>query len=70
MEDEKTINEKLASDHRRLSELEEITRRQDKELKLILRGQMAMIHHMIDDNNTTALRKTQKDIEDFLIEEA
>lgn len=70
VEDEKTIQEKLANDHRRLSELEEITKKQDKELKLMLRSQMAMIHHMIDGNNTTALRKSQQAIEDFLIEEA
>lgn len=67
VQDEKTIQEKLASDHKRLSELEETTKRQDDELKLILRSQVAMIHHMIDGNNTVALRETQHDIEDYLI---
>ena len=67
VEDEKTIQEKLANDHKRLSELEETTKRQDDELKLILRSQVAMIHHMIDGNNTVALRETQHDIEDYLI---
>ena len=51
----------------RLSALESTTRRQDDELTLILRSQMAMIHHMVDGNNTAALRQAQKDIEDFLI---
>lgn len=70
VESEKSIQEKLASDHKRLSELEDITKKQDKELKLLLRSQMAMIHHMIDGNNTTALQKSQHDIEEFLIGEA
>ena len=70
VESEKSIQEKLANDHRRLSELEEISKKQDKELKLLLRSQMAMIHHMIDGNNTIDLRKSQKAIEDFLVEEA
>ena len=67
VDDEKTIQEKLSSDHKRLSELEETTKRQDEELKLILRSQVAMIHHMIDGNNTTALKETQGDIEEYLI---
>lgn len=70
VQDEKTIQEKLASDHKRLSELEEASKKQDKELKLLLRSQIAMIHHMIDGNNTVDLRKSQKAIEDFLVEEA
>lgn len=70
VENEKSIQEKLANDHKRLSELEEISKKQDKELKLLLRSQIAMIHHMIDGNNTTALQKSQQEIENFLIEEA
>ena len=65
--DEKTIQQKLANDNERLKDLETITARQDDELKLILRSQMAMIHHMVDGNNTTALKNAQKDIEDYLI---
>lgn len=64
---EKSIQDKLKSDHERLTKLEETTAAQDEELKLILRGQMAMIHHMIDGNNTQALRDTQSDIEEYLI---
>lgn len=65
--DEKTIQDKLKSDSERLTELENTTRNQDEELKLILRGMMAMCHHMVDGNNTEALKQTQKDIEDYLI---
>ena len=64
---EKSVHEKLRSDHERLTKLEETTEKQDGELKLILRSQMAMIHHMIDGNNTNKLKEMQQDIEDFLI---
>ena len=64
---EKTITEKLRSDHERLSALETTTKKQDEELKLILRSQMAMIHHMVDGNNTVKLREAQDDIEEYLI---
>lgn len=65
--DEKTVQDKLKSDHERLSRLEDTTKRQDEELKLILRSQMAMIHHMIDGNGTNKLKEMQSDIEEFLI---
>lgn len=65
--DEKTIQEKLQSDHERLSRLEKTTQKQDEELKLILRSQMAMIHHMIDGNGSARLKEMQSDIEDYLI---
>ena len=64
---EKSVQEKLRSDHERLTKLEETTEKQDGELKLILRSQMAMIHHMIDGNNTNKLKEMQQDVEDFLI---
>ena len=64
---EKSVQEKLKNDHERLTKLEETTEKQDGELKLILRSQMAMIHHMIDGNNTNKLKEMQQDIEDFLI---
>ena len=64
---EKTVEEKLKSDHERLTKLEETTEKQDGELKLILRSQMAMIHHMVDGNNTAKLKELQQDIEDFLV---
>ena len=67
MADGKTIQEKLKSDHERLCKLEDTTRRQDEELRLMLRSQMAMIHHMIDGNGVEGLRDTQKEIENYLI---
>ena len=64
MTDERSIREKLQSDHERLSRLEKTTRKQDEELELI---QIAMIHHMIDGNGVDKLKKTQSDIEHYLI---
>lgn len=65
--DERTVQEKLQSDHERLTKLEETTRRQDEELKLILRSQMAIIHHMEDGNGINKLKETREDIEEYLI---
>ena len=71
VKDEKTIQDKLASDNQRLNKLEETAEKQDKELKLILRSQMAIIHHMVenmdDGEDSTGLKETQKDIETYLI---
>lgn len=67
MAEGKTVEEKLKSDHERLCKLEETTAKQDEELKLILRSQMDIIHHMVDGNGLTSLKQTQKDIEHFLI---
>ena len=65
--DEQTIRDQLQSDDERLTVLEATTKKQDQELKLILRGMMAMCHHMVDGNNSEALKETQKDIEEYLI---
>ena len=65
--DEQTIHDQLQSDDERLTVLEATTKKQDQELKLILRSQMAMIHHMVDGNNTVKLKEAQDDIEEYLI---
>lgn len=60
-------NERIRSDSERINDLEDITSKQEKELLLILRSQVAMLHHMVDGNNTAALKQSQKDIETFLL---
>ena len=65
--DEQTIHDQLQSDDERLTVLENTTKKQDQELKLLLRSQMAIIHHMVDGNNTVKLREAQNDIEEYLI---
>lgn len=65
--DEKTVQDRLNTDNERLSKLEDITQRQDEELRLILQSQMDIIHHMVDGNGVDQLRKTQRKIEKYLI---
>ena len=65
--DEQTIRDQLQSDDERLTVLETTTKKQDQELKLLLRSQMAIIHHMVDGNNTVKLKEAQDDIEEYLI---
>ena len=67
VKDEKSVQDKLEQDHKRLTALEETTARQDEELKLILRSQMAIIHHMEDGNDINKLKETREDIEEYLI---
>lgn len=67
VKDEKSVQDKLEQDHKRLTALEETTARQDEELKLILRSQMAIIHHMEDGNGINKLKETREDIEEYLI---
>lgn len=63
----KTLQDRLQSDHERLRKLEETTKHQDDELKLILRSQLAIIHHMEDGNGVDKLKETRGDIEEYLI---
>ena len=64
---ERTIRDKLQNDHERLSKLEASTERQEKELKLLLRSQLVMVHHSIDGNSVDNLREMLKQIEEYLI---
>ncbi|MBQ9252644.1 MAG: hypothetical protein IJ188_08410 [Clostridia bacterium] len=65
--DEQTIQDRLSNDHKRLKALEDKTKEQDKELRLILRSQMDILHHLVDGNGTEKMKKTQTDIENYLI---
>lgn len=67
VQNEKTVEDKLRNDNERLKRLENTAVEQEAELKLILRSQIAMIHHMIDGNGIERLKETQRDIEEFLI---
>lgn len=52
--------QRLARDHKRLSELETSDR-------LIMRGVMQLMSHEIDGNHTEQLKKTRDDMEQYLI---
>lgn len=67
VEEQKTIEQKLARDNERLETLEENAAKQDTELKLLLRSQMAMLHHMIDGNGVENLQRVQAEINEYLI---
>ena len=61
------LQEQLRSDHDRLSALERATARQEEELKLILRAQIVLIHHIVDGNGVENLKAMQRQIEEFLV---
>ena len=58
---------RLRSDTERINDLEDITTKQEKEMTLLLRAQVAMLHHMVDGNNTEALKENQRAIEEYLL---
>lgn len=62
----KTIDDKLANDNQRIEKLEKDSRKTQDEMKLLLTGEMAMLHHMIDGNHTESLKESQSQIEYFL----
>jgi len=55
------------SDSDRINDLEDITAKQEKEMTLLLRAQVAMLHHMVDGNNTEALKENQRAIEEYFL---
>lgn len=63
----KSVEERLNKDNERLDDLEDITKKQQTELLLLLRSQVEILHHMVDGNNTVALKQSQKDIENYLM---
>ena len=65
--DEKSIRERLQTDHERLTKLELSTERQETELKLLLRAQLVMLHHSIDGNSVDNLKSMLRQIEEYLI---
>lgn len=58
---------RLRSDSERINDLEDISTKHEKEMTLLLRSQVAMLHHMVDGNNTQALKDSQKAIEEYLL---
>ena len=67
LSDAKTVQEKLRSDHARLNTLEQATTRQEQELKLLLRSQIVLMHHIVDGNGVENLKAMQRQIEEYLV---
>lgn len=65
-ENRKTVTDMLANDNRRIEKLEKVTGKQQDELKLLMMGELAILHHMIDGNHTSSLKEAQSQMEYFL----
>lgn len=66
----------MLEDHeKRISKLEELTEKDyeeiktlEKEVKMLLKATLAIMKHDVDGNNTEELKRTQKDIESYLLD--
>ena len=61
------IKKWLASDKRRLEELEDWQREADEKNKLMLKGIMQIMTHELDNNHFDQLEATRDEIQNFLI---
>jgi len=61
------VEECLSNDNKRLTELEKAIGLQDKQNKLLMRGVMQMMTHMVDGNHVDQLRECRDEFQDFLI---
>lgn len=61
-----SIDTKLALDKRRLDSLEQRAEEHEGQMRMLLRAQMAMLHHMIDGNNIAKLQLCYDEIEAYL----
>ena len=67
LRDSNALRDTLRADHDRLTTLERATARQEEELKLILRAQIVIMHHIVDGNGVENLKCMQRQIEEFLV---
>ncbi len=67
LSDARSLQESLREDHERLNTLERSTARQEEELKLILRAQIVLMHHIVDGNGVENLKAMQRRIEEYLV---
>ena len=58
----------LASDKRRIEDLENAQAEADKQNKLILKAVVSLMSHELDGNHTAQLTKTRDEIQAYLIE--
>jgi hypothetical protein len=62
-----TIMEKLENDNRRLKALETNDKRREGEFRLLLKSQMAMMQHLLDDNDKEKLKEVRDQINDYMV---
>ena len=61
------MEKQMREEHGRLCTLEQSTSRQEEELKMILRAQIVMMHHIVDGNGVENLKVMQRQIEEYLV---
>ena len=61
------MEKQMREEHSRLCTLEQSTARQEEELKMILRAQIVMMHHIVDGNGVENLKSMQRQIEEYLV---
>ena len=61
------MEKQMREEHGRLCTLEQSTSRQEEELKMILRAQIVMMHHIVDGNGVENLKAMQRQIEEYLV---
>ena len=61
------MEKQMREEHGRLCTLEQSTSRQEEELKMILRAQIVMMHHIVDGNGVENLKSMQRQIEEYLV---
>ena len=61
------MEKQMWEEHGRLCTLEQSTSRQEEELKMILRAQIVMMHHIVDGNGVENLKSMQRQIEEYLV---
>ena len=64
---DREMEKQMRDEHSRLCILEESTSRQEEELKMILRAQIVMMHHIVDGNGVENLKAMQRQIEEYLV---
>ncbi len=61
------MEKQMREEHSRLCTLEQSTARQEEELKMILRAQIVMMHHIVDGNGVENLKAMQRQIEEYRV---
>ena len=61
------VNEKLDRDNRRLNSLEEKQDYNSKAIKMLMRGELAILGHISTNNNTGEIAKVEKEMKEFLL---
>lgn len=62
-----SVNDKLARDYRKINELEAKQDYNGKAIKLLMRGELAILGHLSTNNNSGEMASIEADIQEFLL---